>query len=99
MKQVRKSVFETNSSSVHSLTFCTVEEYEKFMKGDLALSIYDEELIPVEDVKYDDSFTHQQIEVLENKSNFTGCCIEYEHELVKLSDGTTFGKIKFDKYD
>lgn len=27
-KQIRRGVFETNSSSVHSLTMCTAEEYK-----------------------------------------------------------------------
>ena len=29
-RQIRQGVFETNSSSVHSLTMCSAEEYEKW---------------------------------------------------------------------
>lgn len=29
-RQIRCGVFETNSSSVHSLTMCSIEEYEKW---------------------------------------------------------------------
>lgn len=29
-RQIRRGVFETNSSSVHSLTMCSEEEYEKW---------------------------------------------------------------------
>ena len=29
-KQIRQGVFETNSSSVHSLTMCSAEEFEKW---------------------------------------------------------------------
>jgi len=43
---IRYGVFETNSSSSHSLCVCTKEEYEKFKKGDLVLDIYKSELIP-----------------------------------------------------
>ena len=43
---IRYGVFETNSSSSHSLCVCTKEEYEKFKKGDLVLDIYESELIP-----------------------------------------------------
>ena len=32
-KQIRRGVFETNSSSVHSLTMCSGEEYEKWENG------------------------------------------------------------------
>ena len=35
MKQVRRGVFETNSSSTHSITICTEDEYEKFKRGEL----------------------------------------------------------------
>lgn len=31
--QIRQGVFETNSSSVHSLTMCSSEEYEKWKDG------------------------------------------------------------------
>lgn len=33
--QVRLGVFETNSSSTHSLVVCTKEEYEKWKSGEL----------------------------------------------------------------
>ena len=35
MKQVRHGVFETNSSSTHSLTICSREEFDKWVKGEL----------------------------------------------------------------
>ena len=34
-KQVRCGVFETNSSSVHSLTMCSKSEYDEFEKGNM----------------------------------------------------------------
>ena len=37
MKTVRVGVFETNSSSTHSLTICSKEEYELWMSGKLLL--------------------------------------------------------------
>ena len=43
---IRYGVFETNSSSSHSLCVCTKEEYEKFKKGDLVLDTYESKLIP-----------------------------------------------------
>lgn len=42
MKQIRVGVFETNSSSTHSLTVFTKEEYDLFQKGKLLIKdIYD----------------------------------------------------------
>lgn len=38
---IRNNVFETNSSSVHTLCICTKEEYEKFKNGEL---LYDLDL-------------------------------------------------------
>ena len=34
-KQIRRGVFETNSSSVHSLTMCSGEEYKKWEDGEI----------------------------------------------------------------
>lgn len=34
-KQIRRGVFETNSSSTHSLTMCSSEEYKKWDKGEV----------------------------------------------------------------
>lgn len=42
MKQIRSGVFETNSSSTHSLTICTAEEFEKWKSGELLFDRYDE---------------------------------------------------------
>jgi|GEM_PF-5700764 hypothetical protein len=46
MKQVRRSVFETNSSSTHSITICTEDEYEKFKRGELMYDSWGEKLVP-----------------------------------------------------
>lgn len=44
MRKVRLGMFETNSSSVHSLVICTKEDYEKFEKGELNLLVYGDQL-------------------------------------------------------
>lgn len=48
-RQIRQGIFETNSSSVHSLTMCSAEDYEKWEKGELVYDRWNEELIPVTD--------------------------------------------------
>lgn len=48
-KQIRRGVFETNSSSVHSLTMCTSSDYDKWKNGELVWSRWDDELIPITD--------------------------------------------------
>ena len=33
-RQIRRGVFETNSSSIHSLTICSKEEYKQWERGE-----------------------------------------------------------------
>lgn len=40
---IRKNVFETNSSSVHSLCICTEEEFDAWKKGELYYNYYSDE--------------------------------------------------------
>ncbi len=51
MKQIRVGVFETNSSSTHSLTIVSKEEYEKFKEGEYVWNSNDGKLQSVEDAK------------------------------------------------
>ena len=44
-KQIRHSVFETNSSSTHSLTFCTEEQFEDWKNGKLLFNVWDDEFV------------------------------------------------------
>ena len=38
MKQIRRGVFETNSSSTHSITMCMKEDYDKWVNGETYLN-------------------------------------------------------------
>ena len=46
-RQVRRGVFETNSSSVHSITMCMRSEYDKWKKGELVWNRWGDELVPI----------------------------------------------------
>lgn len=48
-RQIRQGVFETNSSSVHSLTMCSAEDYEKWKKGELVYDRWGRKLVPLTD--------------------------------------------------
>ena len=37
-RQIRIGVFETNSSSTHSLTMCSGDDYKKWEKGEILLN-------------------------------------------------------------
>ena len=45
MKTIRFNIFETNSSSTHSLCICTEDEYNKWKNGDLVYSYWDNNMI------------------------------------------------------
>ena len=49
MKKIRKNVFETNSSSTHSLVFCSDDEYKKIKSGRLYIGLYDDKLYTEEE--------------------------------------------------
>lgn len=44
-RQIRRGVFETNSSSTHSLTMCSEEEFEQWKKGELLFDEYSESFV------------------------------------------------------
>ena len=46
MEQIREGIFETNSSSTHTLTMCTKSEFDRWKSGELVYDIYDEKLVP-----------------------------------------------------
>lgn len=41
-KIIRKGTFETNSSSTHSLTFMSKEEFEKWKRGEIYFNLYED---------------------------------------------------------
>lgn len=42
-RQIRRGVFETNSSSTHSLTMCSEEEFEAWKRGEVLFQEYEKE--------------------------------------------------------
>lgn len=55
MRQVRRSVFETNSSSTHSITVCSKEDFERFQRGELMHDAYGDKLVPTDGEIWRDS--------------------------------------------
>lgn len=48
-RRIRRNVFETNSSSVHSLCMCMESDYEKWKNGEMVFDRWSDELIPITD--------------------------------------------------
>ena len=46
-RQIRRGVFETNSSSVHSLTMCAGDKFDEWTKGKLIWDKWSEELVSI----------------------------------------------------
>ena len=51
MLQIRKNVFETNSSSTHSLTICSKDEYQDWVDGKFYWSRWNENFVSNEEVE------------------------------------------------
>ena len=49
-RQIRRGVFETNSSSTHSLTMCSKSEYDEFEKGNMYIERWVSKLYTKEDM-------------------------------------------------
>ena len=44
-RKIRRSVFETNSSSTHSLTICSEDEFEAWKRGELLFKRWEEKFV------------------------------------------------------
>ena len=67
MKQIRRNVFETNSSSTHSITMCMKSEFDKWVAGELVWDRWNHKLVPITpeiqsnmSEKYPDYYTYDQ---------------------------------------
>ena len=61
-RNVRFGVFETNSSSMHSLTIVSKEEFDKFKRGELIWDNCCDELVEkTEDLDEDDYQTYEDL--------------------------------------
>lgn len=57
-RQIRRSVFETNSSSVHSLTMCTQSDYDRWKNEELIYDYWDNKLISTDEL--DDDYEEER---------------------------------------
>lgn len=46
-RQIRRGVFETNSSSVHSITMCMKSDYDRWVADEIAFDYWNDELIEI----------------------------------------------------
>ena len=94
MIQVRQGIFETNSSSVRAIAYCTKQEFMDFMNGKLMFDIYDETLVPATKIYDNNLYTYRELERIQNDDYCEGTA---SAELKKLNDGTEFGIVRYDR--
>lgn len=87
-RKIRRGVFETNSSSVHSITMCSEDEYDKWGKGELIYDKYEGKLIQLEDKDPEDEETERYLSIDEYVGYYE---IEKNYEIFderyKMPDG------------
>ena len=69
MFKIRKGLFETNSSSVHSLTMCSGDEFSKWTKGEIYYrygEFYDKDKVIDYVLKYEDEFSKEELEKMDS---------------------------------
>lgn len=69
MISVRRNVFETNSSSTHSLVICSDKTYNDWMDGKVVYDSYDEEFVEAKQPPEID-FPKAEAMYTENKSDY-----------------------------
>lgn len=82
-RQVRRGVFETNSSSTHSLTMCSEEEFEAWKRGEVLFQEYGEDnFISATDLSDKDKAKAEE-DYEENKTEFQKDWMDLSEEAKK----------------
>lgn len=87
-KQIRRNTFESNSSSVHTITMCSIDEYEKWKRGELYFNKWDDYFVSKEDIKN---------EVIKDTS-YTGSLTDFEEMLVFYKNYYESGIVTEEEY-
>lgn len=94
MIQARCAVFETNSSSVHAVTYCTMQEFNDFLDGKLFFDIQLADLVPATREFNNSQYSYRDMMRIQN-CDYSDESVTVEP--VALSDGTKFGVIRYDR--
>ena len=76
--QVRLGLFETNSSSCHSLTICSEEEYDRWREGDAVYSDYEEKFVLIDELTDEEKLTIDEYDLYTYDGFFEKMSIDYE---------------------
>lgn len=100
MRTIRRCTFETNSSSTHSMTMCSDEEFNKLVSGELYIETWSGEIRSKEDYEKEQAELRERFEEYNPKP--TGNIQDWEEELEDYlrceSEITTFEDYVEDEY-
>ena len=94
MKTIRNNVFETNSSSTHSITIVDLEDFEKLEECEMLLD--DETLVPAKEV-YDEmmkNLVDMEKQMTENYSKTYKDTLTYEN-FIKIMQSFSYGDLSY----
>jgi hypothetical protein len=98
MKQIRYGVFETNSSSTHSITIVSEKEFEQWKKGELVYDNYKDTLIPIPE-DFDSNNEDDELRTYEQWKDFEYLEKYEQHYTTKSGDKiVVFGQYGNDNY-
>lgn len=97
MLNIRHGVFETNSSSVHSLTVCTQSEMQQWKNGKMVYDMYREKLVSATVVTAEDPERYFDIQAFSDYVD-RHCFEEFEEEC-EMSNGETIIVFGYHGYD
>jgi hypothetical protein len=99
MRLVRKNVFETNSSSTHSITMCSESDFDKWKKGEMYWNRWNEELVPKEEVEKE--MAKLKEEFISEHPDYDKDDIDWEEQLEDYlnSDKEYYTYEEFNNYD
>lgn len=98
MFSIRRNVFETNSSSTHSLCICTQEEYDKWKNKEAIFNRWSEKIISAEDyLKLEDNWVKEDCQTYDDYM-YNGYLEYYEEKFTTPSGDkmVAFGKYGYD---
>ena len=100
MIKIRYGVYETNSSSTHSITIATKDEFQRFEDGELILCNHNHKLVEKKKVCKCPEQNEYECECLENYSTYSQFCNHEHLETFEESHTTKSGDeiVVFGKY-
>jgi hypothetical protein len=99
MRLVRKNVFETNSSSTHSITMCSESDFDKWKKGEMYWNRWNESLVSKEEVEKE--MAKLKEEFISEHPDYDKDDIDWEEQLEDYlnSDKEYYTYEEFNNYD